>query len=96
MSYNACDYYAHSTISGWRFSLQTYRFISDNSPFFKAVYDKDIPRVQEMLLSREAFVTDRLAGYLSLKGTYFIRGATALHVRYVFSDLFKATEANLN
>jgi len=94
ISQMAWDWRAHSTISGWRLTLQTCRFMSPTSPFFEAVESNDITNVRKMLLDREAFITDRVSHTVfgeEESDTPINRGMTALHVRNKFTDMLFRT-----
>ncbi|KAG4440189.1 hypothetical protein IFR05_004334 [Cadophora sp. M221] len=60
----------HNTFSKWRLTLQTYRVIPDDNPFFSAIWDGDLVSVQQMLANKEYFVSDRDTNW----------NKTALHV----------------
>lgn len=72
---------ALETLSGWRFNLETYRTLPEDSPFFTFVRCGDIASVQDMLSSREALISDRTVGW---DDTFrrWMHGRTALHVSY--------------
>jgi hypothetical protein len=80
ISYMALDCHAHHTVSGWQVTLQSFRFMDASSSFFEAVRLNHVSSVRKMLLSHEAFVTDRVSRSESMKG------ATALHVRHISPD----------
>ncbi|TVY45721.1 hypothetical protein LSUB1_G000383 [Lachnellula subtilissima] len=90
----AWEYRAHNTNFGWRIDLQTCRYLSINSPLFKAIRNRDLVSVRKMLLTREAFVTDRIEnstyhfrGGLWDGVVHFVGGHTALHFATILGDL---------
>lgn len=60
---------ALETLSGWRLNIGTYRTVSPDCAFFTHIRLGNIGGVQEMLSSREVFISDRT-----------MYGQTALHV----------------
>jgi hypothetical protein len=67
---------ALETLSGWRLNIGTYRTVSPNCTFFTHVRRGNIGGVQEMLSSREAFISDRAMGPRYVPSY----GLTALHI----------------
>ncbi|TVY38166.1 hypothetical protein LOCC1_G005764, partial [Lachnellula occidentalis] len=76
----AWEYRAHNTNLGWRINLQVCRYLGINSPFFKAILNRDLLSVRKMLLDREAFVTDRVLEDESLLFNYRLFGSGLIQV----------------
>jgi hypothetical protein len=53
------DVGGYRSLSDWSVNIRTYRIIPDDAPIFQAIRDADIVRVQNLLASKEALVTDR-------------------------------------
>ena len=70
LSSRAWNFRGLQTFAGWRLNLQTYRIISHTDALFKSSTAGDVTRVQKLLATRKALVTDRDD----------FRGYTALHV----------------
>jgi hypothetical protein len=68
------DIAGYRSLSDWSVNMRTYRIVPYDAPIFAAIRAGDIVRVQELLASQQAFVTDR-DGF----------GCTPLHVS-IFSD----------
>jgi len=88
------EYCVHNTNFGWRINLQTCRYLTVDSPFYKAIHNRDLVSVRNMLSTREAFVTDRIEYGTSCfsDGPRIVRrrmASTALHVSHQLSDPFR-------